>query len=407
MASDSDKVGIMTSDTAAVLHDIRVLDVSEEVAGPFCAKLLAGLGAEVIKVEKPGGGDASRRLGPFPHDAPHAEQSAAYLYLNTGKKSVTLDLEHPTGVALLRRLAQQSDILIESFVPGHLDELDLGYSDLERLHPGLIYTSVTPFGQTGPYRDYKGSDLIVQALGAVMHPVGIPEREPLKIGGQAALYTTGISAFAATMLALHVRETAGHGQHVDVSAMETLTVAQIHASIQHQFGRPAERRRSTLVQAQDGWVHPGLERGVDEKTWPRVCELMGKPELATDPKFNTSDARRTNQTELSALIEAWTATQPKEAIYHALQGLRTVAGYVATVEDLMKSEQFIARGYFQRLDHPEVGEAAYPGAAMSIEGTPWRHARAPLLGEHNAEVYGDRLGHSPGDLAQLRGSGAI
>ncbi|MEE8301860.1 MAG: CoA transferase [Candidatus Tectomicrobia bacterium] len=394
-----------TSDS--ILDDVRVLDVSEAVAGPFCTKLLAGLGAEVIKVEKPGCGDMTRRVGPFAHDVPDPEQSALFLYLNTGKKSITLDIQSPTGASILRRLAQTCDILVESFSPATLDRLGLGYTDLERFNPGLIFTSITPFGQSGPYRDYKGSELIAQAIGAVMHTVGLPDREPLKIGGYAALYTTGMSAFSATMLALYVRDAEGYGQHIDVSAMETMTMAQIHASIQHQFGRTPTRRDSTLVQAQDGWVHPGLERGVGEDTWNRVCELIGQPGLVDDPRFRTREARREHPHELLAIMSKWTATQPKEAIYHTFQALRSVAGYVATVEDLFTSQQFLAREFFQTIDHPSIGETRYPGAPFTIQGTTWCHARAPYLGEHNAEIYDDRLGYTPPDLAHLRGLGII
>ena len=390
-----------------ILGDIRVLDLSEDVAGPFCTKLLAGLGAEVIKVEPPGTGDVTRSTGPFVHETPHAEQSAAFLYLNTGKKSITLDIQSQTGGCLVQRLAQECDILVESFPAGELDRLGLGYAALERLNPGLIYTSVTPFGQTGPYRDYKGSELVAQATGALMHTIGLPDQEPLRIGGNAAGYTTGMSAFSATLLALYVRDGAGHGQHVDVSAMETITVAQIHASIAHQFGRTPTRRASTLAQAQDGWVHAGLERGVREDTWARVCALMGRPELADDPKFNTREARREHQQELLTLINAWTATRPKEEVYHALQGLRTVAGYVATVADLCTSQQLLARKFFQCIDHPDAGTATYPGAPFTIQGGAWHQARAPRLGEHNVEVYCGRLGYTREDLAHLRSVGVI
>jgi crotonobetainyl-CoA:carnitine CoA-transferase CaiB-like acyl-CoA transferase len=240
-----------------------------------------------------------------------------------------------------------------------------------------------------------------------MHTIGLPDREPLRIGGQAASYTTGISAFTATLLALYVRDTVGYGQHVDVSAMETIAVAQIHASIAHQFGRTPTRRASTLAQAQDGWVHAGLERGVREDTWARVCTLMGRPELADDPKFHTREARREHQQELLTLINAWTATRPKEEIYHALQGLRTVAGYVATVADLGTSQQLLAREFLQCMDHPEAGMATYPGALFTMQGATWHQSRAPLLGEHNGEVYRDHLGYTSADLAHLRSAGVI
>jgi crotonobetainyl-CoA:carnitine CoA-transferase CaiB-like acyl-CoA transferase len=390
-----------------ILSDVRVLDLSAEVAGPFCTKLLAGLGAEVIKVESPGCGDVARRTGPFPGAEPHPEQSALFLYLNTGKKSVTLDIASQTGAAMLRRLAQECDILVESFRPGYLNSWGLSYDALEGLNPGLIYTSVTPFGQSGPYRDYRGSELIAQATGGLMQTIGLPDREPLKIGGHAALYTTGISAFSATMIALYARDVLGHGQHVDVAAMETMAVAQIHSSIHQQFGRTPSRRESPLVRARDGWVSPGLERGVRQDTWPRVCELIGRPDLKDDPLFNTPEARREHQQDLLAILGAWIATEPKEEVYHILQELRSVAGYVATVEDLFTSRQLTARQFFQAIEHPYTGEGRYPGTPFGIQGQTWRHTRAPLLGEHNGEIYRGRLGFSSEDLARLRGLGII
>jgi len=269
-----------------VLDDINVLDLSQGVAGPFCAKLLAGLGANVIKVEPSGTGDTSRQSGPFLGVGPDLEGSALFSYLNTSKKSVTLDPGIPQQAEVLKRLAQDCDILVESFTPGHIESLGLGYDSLSKSNPGLIYVSVTPFGQWGPYSDYKGSDIIAQAIGALMYTIGLPDREPLKVGGESALYTTGISAFSATMLAIYVRDTLGVGQHVDISAMEVMTVAQIHSSINVQFGHTPVRRATNLVRAKDGWVSPGLETGVQEGTWPKVCELMGRPELVVNGRMD-------------------------------------------------------------------------------------------------------------------------
>jgi len=390
-----------------VLSDITVLDLSEGVSGPLCAKLLAGMGAEVIKVERPHVGDESRNAGPFPNDDPHPEASAAYLFLNMGKKGITLDIEADTGSSILRRLAGDVDILIESHAPGVMESRAVGYSDLEPINPGLVYTSITPFGQTGPYRDYKGGDLIIQAVGALMHPIGLPNKEPIKVGGSAALHSVGMSAFSGTMMALYVRDVEGYGQHVDVSAMQTVTVTQIHASIHHQFGRIPTRRESTLVEAADGWVNPGLEIGVQEDTWKKVCDLIGLPELADDQAFNTREARRTNQQDLLAIIGNWVASQPKEQIYHTLQGLRTIAGYVATVKDLRNSEQLQYREFFKTIDHPVAGKAVYPGAPFSIDNNPMTQSRAPLLGEHNLEIYRDRLGYSGEELGRLRSTGIV
>ena len=397
----------MMESSQQVLADIRVLDLSQAVAGPFCAKLLAGLGAEVIKVESPGGGDISRGVGPLLGGEGQPQQSALFLNLNTSKKGVTLDLENPANLDTMRRLVQHSDILIESFPPRYLDRLGLGYSSLSELNPRLIYTSVTPFGQWGPYRDYKGSDLVAQALGALMCTIGLPDREPLKIGGETALYTTGMSAFSATMIALHQRDARGIGQQVDVSAMETITVAQIHSSIHHQFGRVPARRESNLVQAQDGWVSPGLESGTPQGAWPKVCELMGVPELAEDPRFSTPEARRENQQEFREVVGRWASALPKEEIYHALQGMRTITGYVATVEDLVNSEQLKFRDFFQHLEAPPQVVAAYPGHPFNIDGESLPHVRAPRLGEHNQEIFCGRLGYSQSQLDEMISQGAV
>ena len=400
------------ADQEPVLGDIRVLDLSEGVAGPYCTKLLSGLGAEVIKVERPGLGDVSRRDAPFLGDGANPEKSALFLYLNSGKKGVTLDAESPTGSGILRNLAAECDILVESYPAGTMERMGLGYSSLANLKPLLIYTSITPFGQTGPYRDYKGSDLVAQAIGALMHTIGLPDREPLKVGGNTALYATGMSAFSATMLALHARDTQGFGQQVDISAMETMTVTQIHASINHQFGRAPVRRPSNLVRAQNGWVSPGLETGAQEQTWPFVCELMGVPELVDNPSFNTTEARREHLQELLEIVGRWSATQPKEEMYHALQKLRTIAGYVATAEDLLGSRQMAFREFFQPVGDSYInegtqGEAMQPGLPFRISGEEWRHFRAPRLGEHNEEVFSERLGYTAEDLAALRTQGVI
>ncbi len=392
----------------AILADIRVVDLSEGVAGPFCTKLLASLGAEVIKVERPGSGDRTRSAGPFRDDEPHPEKSAAFLYLNTGKKSITLNLHEETGRSILRRLVRDCDILVESFPPDDLDSLELGYADLSALKPDLVYTSVSPFGRTGPYRRYKGSEIVAQALGGLMYTVGAPDREPLKIGGNVALQTTGIAAFSATLLALQVRDVQGFGQHVDVSSIEAAAVSQIHASIHYQFrGTDTVRRESTLLRAADGWVTPGLGIGTTEDVWQRLCALMGKPELANDERFVTREARREHQQEMQTVIAEWAGTLPKEEIYHALQRMRTIAGYVATVEDLTKSEQLQYRRFFQTIEHPFAGEATYPGSPFTVDGERGQAARAPLLGEHNVEVYCGRLGYDKKDLVRLSAMNVI
>ena len=394
----------MTSTNNNLLSDISVLDLSQGVAGPFSTKLLAGLGAEVIKVEPPDTGDLSRSSEPFLGGTPTLETSALFSYINTSKKSVTLNPDVPQQAQAIKKLAQDCDILVESFAPGYLDSLGLGYGDLSEAHPALIYVSVTPFGQTGPYSQYKGSDIVAQAAGALMYTIGLPDKEPLKVGGESGLYTTGVSAFSASMLALYVRDTQGIGQHVDISAMEVMAVSQIHSSIYAQFGRTPVRRGTNLVRAKDGWVSPGLETGVQESTWLKVCELIGKPELVDDVRFSTMESRRANQEDLLDVIADWAGTKQKEEIYHTLQALRTITGYVATVEDLLVSQQFVYREFFQSLSDPEFGDVAHTGAPFRMEGSALELSPAPRLGGHNEEILYQRLGYSMNDLglASLR-----
>jgi len=389
----------MIDGSDGLLSDISVLDLSQGVAGPFCTKLLGGCGAEVIKIEPPDTGDPSRLARPFLDKNSTLENSALFSYLNTSKKSVTLDPAVPQQAKALAGMAQTCDVLVESFAPGYLESLGLGYADLSRTNPELIHVSVTAFGQTGPYRTYKGSDIIAQAVGMLMYSIGLPDKEPLKVGGESGLYTTGVSAFSATMLAIYARDTQGFGQHVDISAMEVMTVAQLYASIYTQFGQTPTRRETNLVRAKDGWISPGLETGVQESTWPKVCELIGKPELIEDPRFATQEARRGNQQDLLAVISEWAMSKPKEEIYHTLQGLRTITGYVATVEDLLKSQQFIYRDFFQSIPDPLFGDIVQPGAPFRIDDSAWKLFPAPRLGQHNEEILCQRLGYSLDELS--------
>ena len=381
-----------------ILSDINVLDLSQGISGPFCAKLLAGWGANVIKVEPPYIGDPCRSSRPFFEMNDRSQTSALFSYINTSKKSVTLDPLIPSHTPAIRKLAQNCDVLIESFPPGYLASCGLGYSEIAESSPDMVYVSVTPFGQTGPYSAYKGSDLIAQAAGALMYTIGLPDRSPLKVGGEAALYTTGISAFSATTMAIYVRDIQGFGQHVDISAMEVMTVSQLYSSIYAQFGRPTARRESNLVRAKDGWVSPGLETGVQESTWLKVCELIGKPELVNDPRFITQESRRANQNELLVVIADWAGTKPKEEIYHTFQSLRTITGYVATVEDLLLSQQFVDREFFKLIETQASPDTIHPGSPYRIAGYNWEISPAPRLGEHNEEILCQALGYSMSEL---------
>lgn len=387
----------------AILGDLTVLDLSGEIAGPYCTKLLAALGARVIKVEPPAG-DAGRRMSPFFEDDAHAEKSGVFLYLNTSKESLALDLDNPAGAALIRRFVPRVDIFVESHPPGVLAARGLGYDDLRRLKPDLIYASITPFGQTGPYRDYQGSEIVIEALSGLLYTMGLPDREPLKIGGNAALMTGGISAFSAIMAAIHYRDETGEGQFIDVSLLESTAVTQIHASLAAQYtDHEPGRRPSTISRAKDGWITVGIQQGA----WPKFCEMIGRPDLVDDPRVADWPSRQKNPQVIDEAMAGWLAEQSKEAVYHSLQSMRSVAGYIADVSDLFRSAQYQAREFFRPVDHPVTGAHAYPGPAFRVDDLPWRQERAPLLGEHTESVLEDFLELPPDEVAALRQQGVI
>lgn len=397
--------------TSEALDDVRVLDLSEGVAGPFCTKLLAALGADVISVEAPGRGDRARSCPPFAGDEPHPELSGLFLYLNTGKRSVTLDLEQASGRAIAGRLAAEwADIVIEDFAPGQLDAWGLGHEALgasrDASRPDAIVVSVTDYGQSGPYRDWQASDLTMLALGGSLYIAGDEDREPLKIGGRPAQFYAGLSAFSGALLALHYRDATGEGQHVDVSMLEGIATAQEYPGAAWAYKREIRVRgpgHAPMFEVDDGYI--GLM--FPQARWPRFCELIGRPDIEHDPRFEGTRQRRDNMAELREIIAEWTEGKRKADLYHAVQAVQGPAGYVCTAPDLIESPQFIEREFFSEVDHPATGLLLYPGLPLRFgtERPPLR--RAPLLGEHNAEVYGELLGCSAADLARMRGAGVI
>lgn len=390
-------------ESAAILGDLTVLDVSQGIPGPHCTKLLAALGARVIKVE-PARGDVTRRFGPFFRDEADPEKSGAFLYLNTGKQSVTINLDTAAGAALVKSLVRRADIFVESYPPGTLAAWGLGYDDLAAERPGLIYCSITDFGQSGPYRDYQGGEIVLEALGGLLYTMGAPDREPLKIGGNASLMTGGIAAFSAILVALHQRDELGTGQHVDISLQETVALTQIHASLGAQYDdQEPGRSPSIMSRASDGWVTVGIQQTI----WKRFCDLIGRPDLVDDPRLANWRARTENPEVLDAALADWLAGQTKEDVYHLLQSMRSVAGYVADVADLFRSKQYQVREFFRTVDHPATGPVDYPGPLFRIDDLPWRIDRAPLLGEHNETVLAGDLGLPKEEIVRLRGQGAI
>ncbi len=395
------------------LKGIKVLDLSRRVSGSYCAKLLGALGAEVIKIERPGLGDEARQEGPFLNDKPHPERSALFLYLNTNKKGITLNFETEAGAKILKDLVKDADVLIENFKPGFMPGLGLGYESLEKTNPGLVMVSITDFGQTGPYRDYKGGRLVGYALSGYMYINGDPDREPLAGGGEQPAYQGGLHAYAGVMAALISRETTGQGQYLDVSIMECM--ASIHqftinryvysGKIQNRVGnRYMYSHPITIYPCKDGYV--SIAPSMDDQA-ERLLLLMEMPHLLEDPRFETGFHRLAHAEEFDELVRPWFLERSKEEIVTLCQEWRVPAAYVNNVADLLEDEQYKARGYWVELDHPEAGRRPYAGPPFKMSETPAEYERAPLLGEHNEEIYLGRLGLSRGDLEKLKENGVV
>lgn len=396
------------------LEGYKVIDLGWHIAGPYCTKLLAELGAEVIKVERADGGDPARAMPPFAGDDPHPEKSLLYLYLNTGKKSVTLNLKADKGKKMLMDLVREADLVVENFHPRVLPGLGLDYEALAKVNPRLVMTSISGFGQIGPYRDYKASDITAMALGGLMHMTGEMGREPLTYGGWQSQYQGGINGFAASMTALFYRDMGqgqGEGQHVDVSIMESIAQILEFFDLNYQVtGATYDRSGMRWANAPAWGIYPCLDGYVGlisgpVRRWLQFAKLMNEPELA-DPKYIAQ--RKELADDIDALMLPWLIEHTKDEIYHAAQNMEPAipASPVRTPEDLINSPQFKAREFFVEVDHPVAGRGTYPGPPAKMEETPMQVRRAPLLGEHNLEIYG-RMGFSSQDLDALKREGVI
>jgi crotonobetainyl-CoA:carnitine CoA-transferase CaiB-like acyl-CoA transferase len=398
------------------LSHIKVIDFSRNAAGPFCAKLLADFGADVIKVEQPETGDDARRLGAEPGDAQAQERSPLFLYVNTNKRGVTLDLNVEAGREAFRKLIIDADVLIEDRTPGEMQAWGLGYEALKRINASLILTSVTPFGQTGPYRTYKAHHLnVFHASGqGYLLPMNSANREraPVKGAGFLGEFDAGTSAAIATLAAVFWRGAGGSGQHVDVSKQHA--VMHLEKSQLRRYLDDGEspnrtgmgRLLETLVKGKDGnYVVIILS---SQLQWSGLFEAMDRPEWAAQPPFDTQAGRSANYPELRRKLQAWADNYTAEEMFHKVQGSRSACAPVYLAEHFVNSPQIASRDFLVEIDHPVVGPLKYPGRPFQFSNVTWQGRRpAPLLGEHNHEVLVDEVGYSDAELAQLKASGAV
>lgn len=418
-----------------MLRPYRALDLTDEM-GLLCGKILGDLGADVIKVETPEG-DATRMIGPFYHDTPDPENSLLWWAYNTSKRGVTLDIETEKGRQLFRKLVEETDFVIESFPPGHMDRLGLGYPELEKINPGVIMVSISPFGQTGPYRDFKTSDIVSWAMGGRMYVTGDYDRPPVRISHHSQSYlNAGAEGAVGAMLALYHREETGEGQHVDVSVQAAIAVILQVASFwdavkfvprrQHLYPfnpspeslpeiQPDAPRTGPVWSCKDGqvvWLFWSGE--VAPRFNPPLIEWMASEgvDVGYLRDFDWESWDRIEQEEETAFMTRITSEFfLSRTVAELLEGAvkhHAMLSPLATTEDIVGDTQLAARGFWVERAHPGKGSITHPGAfAKSTEAPPVVSHRAPTIGEHSQEVFGDILGLSEAEIRSLRKDGVI
>ncbi|MBI3743606.1 MAG: CoA transferase [Chloroflexi bacterium] len=399
------------------LADLRVLEWGDFISAPYAAKMMADMGADVIKIERPKVGDESRRYGPWPNDVPHLERSGLFLNLNTNKRSISADLETATGRDIFLELCKHADVLIENRHPSESKRLGLDYEMLREVNPRLIVTSVTVFGHTGPYAGYKGHALQATALSGVASRMGDPKRSPLTTPLSRGDYWGALNAAAATMTAVFARRKTSCGQHVDVSSAEAMStlINALNVTDFVDVGFYPTRTGHRLGYIGYPWVILPVKDGyyslitVQDRHWQRFVELIGNPEWSKKPRYQDRDSMgKVYPDEVDALIKPYLAKKTKKQLWAECRENKIPFHAVQNMADVVNCQHLKARDYFVEFDHPEAGRLKYPGAPYRFSKTPWRVRRpAPKLGQHNAEILCGLIGFSRYDLVDLRRTGII
>ncbi len=393
---------------------VKVVELGGMVSGPYCGKLLADMGADVIKVEEPPDGDAARRRGPFPDDSPHPERSGLFLNLNTSKRGIALDLNSTAGRDILTRLAGWADVLIDNHPPGRLESLGLGWETLHERHSKLIVTSITPYGRTGRRSGWKGTDLTGYHGGGVgtLLPPRSPDvsRPPVKAGGYPTGYHAGLTAALATAAALLGRDD-GEGSLIDVSEQESI-LAMIRGVLANNVHQRVTWSRVTdrppymgRMECEDGYVVLFV---VEDAHWRGLVELMGNPDWASGDEWNSFPYRMGHMFEIGDKMDEWARHLKKEDFHHQGSARGFSVGTMYNAEEVLNNRQYRARDYFVDVDHPQAGKFRYAGWPYKMTASPPQVSRpAPLLGQHNDEVLRELLGCSEAECEALRRSGAV
>ena len=399
------------------LENIRILDITRALAGPYCTMMLGDLGADVVKVERPGMGDETRGWGPpfvgEPY-GPYPGESAYFIAANRNKRSVTVNIQSDEGKEIIRKLAGISDVLVENYRTGDLDRLGLGYSDLHRLYPKLIYCSVSGYGRTGPYADRPGYDAILQGEGGMMSITGPIDGPPSRAGIPIIDITSGMFASTAILAALRARDQTGEGQLVDISLFDSHVALLTNVASNYLVGGKAPSRlgnaHPNLVpydafSARDGWFIVGV---ANDKQWGQLCDLLARPEWKTEGSFTTNRDRVTNRDVLVAELNQIFSQRDVNDWLADLAKAGLPCGRINSIPEVFSHPQALAREMTLESEHPSAGTVRVPGFPYKFSQTPAEILRPPpMLGEHTEEVLTGLLNYSVEDISTLRDKGAI
>jgi CoA:oxalate CoA-transferase len=391
------------------LENIRVLDFTRVLAGPFCTMMLADLGAEVIKVERPQEGDDARSFGPFV-----GKESAYFMSINRNKKSICLNLKNRDAIQIVKQMIPKVDVVVENFRPGVMDKLGLGYQELRKLNRGLIYATSSGFGSTGPYSQLPAYDLILQGMGGIMSITGEDADHPIKVGSSIADIFAGVFCAIGILAALNHREKTGEGQMVDVSMLDC-QVAILENAISRYFVSgenpvPIGNRHPSIapfatLHTASGFLNIAVG---NDSLWEKFCQLIGKPELVKDPRFLDNNSRNTNWDSLKPILEDVLRKETKESWIEKLQAAGVPCGPINTIADVVRDPQVLHREMIVEVEHPVAGKLKMPGCPIKLSETPASVEKpSPTLGQHQEEILCGFLGLDRAELERLQNSGAF
>jgi len=390
------------------LDGIKVVDMTRVLAGPFCTMTLADLGAEVIKIERPDGGDDSRAFGPHQNG-----ESAYFMSINRGKKSLTLDLKSEKGREILIKLVKQADVLVENFKPGVMKKLGLGYETLSAINPRLIYCASSGFGHTGPYSSRPAYDLIIQGMGGLMSITGPDANQPTKVGSSVADIFAGVFSAIGVLSALYSREKTGRGQMVDVAMLDCMVSILENAVARYTVSGvdpvPIGNRHPSIapfssIKTSDGFINIACG---NDSLWKKLCEIIERPDLATDPRYESNHSRCEHMPDLLPALNESMGRQTSAHWLKKLEEGHVPAGPINSISHVLSDPQVLARNMLVELTHPVAGKVKIPGSPVKLSETPAEvKMPAPVLGQHSEEIL-QMLGYTQDQISDLKNTKVI